>query len=666
MSVVITGLPARPVLVPAAPISSMPTVTDAAGGFLCLLRAVQGNAEVCAGVKTLPNDAAPAVGQFAGAAFASRTLGQAGIAAAPDSRQASGTAAAAAASDHGTPGNGVPDQAVSNGAELPSLDLSASVGTATDPVVAVAYAPRAVVSGLPAPKAEPAPARAPRVPLSARTATAQDAMTAGTAPGDAVMTSAPISALAIPAPALAPDAPPLLSIGVAGTEASDRRPASVPSDVRTSVCRASNDRARTAQVASSNDAPAPAAVTARPATSPASATPMMTVADPSGSLVPGPVLAGAETEHAASTAYLGNGGTTADDPPPAAPATAPSAQPSPPTDAETPPGPSSQAVVREPAQATDVPTLQIKLRAEGPDTAKVPDQAATPQRLGPQMADRRPASTGHGDGGQASGQGRNATSAASPSTTPAAAPVSLDPGVPAQALAQAAESATSLPATATPAVSVAVAPMVAPASDLVTSGAMPTSPVSQLGSALLTLSTGGDGTQQMSLRLQPEELGTVEVRIERAPDGSVRVSVRADNPNTLQMISGAQDDLHKALDAAGIPAGRALSFVLGTETRPPNGLADLAFRPVTEDRPASQQSSDGTRAGGSPGQSGSMSNSQGGGNQSLAGGSAGSGGGANTGSDGGSRSWANYAAAVQPAAEPAGDSVTGPFQPEGI
>ncbi len=315
-------------------------------------------------------------------------------------------------------------------------------------------------------------------------------------------------------------------------------------------------------------------------------------------------------------------------------------------------------------QGTNIPTLQIKLRTEVPATAKVPDLAVTPQPLRTSVADQRSASTSHGDGGQTLDQRQDAASAADPSTTPAAAPVSPDPG----GLAQ--QGAVTDPPLSGPTASAApagAASMATPAADLMTSGAMPTPPVSQVGSALLTLSTGTDGTQQMSLRLEPEALGTVEVRIERAPDGSARVSVTADNPDTLQMMSGAQEDLHRALDAAGIPAGRALSFALGAEVRPASGLADLTFRPVTEDRTASQQSSGGTTAGGNPGQSGTMTGgNQGGGSQGLAGGSAGAGSGANTGSQTSDEGWATYAAPFQTGAASAGDSATGPFQPEGI
>lgn len=672
MSVVITGLPARPAFVPAASISSTSTVTGSAGSFLSALRAAQGNADSDAGVKTLPDDAAPVVSQFAGAAFPGRQPGLADNAVAPVSPQAATTTPAKGpsgqgASGQGTFGEAISGQAASSGAEPSALNLTESVRTDPDPGATVDYASRAVVSGLPAPKLESAAAGGEPAHLSARKATAQEATAA-----DRTTVRAPIawtlaagspaaptqvSPAAALAPAIAPDAPVFhmalpQALPLAGALPGNR-PDAFPSVVPTSASGSSKDRARPTQVVSGEGASTPATV--QPAAPVASNTLGPVIGAPPVSPARDPVPATADAAHQSDR---GAGVATANVPTQEAPSAAPATQPSVRADTATLAASARpQGAVTGITQAADVPTLQIKLRAQGSDTAKAADQAATPQPLRSQVADQRAASTGHGDGEQASGQGQNAASAADPSNIPAAAPLSFDPGV----QAQAALSASPLSGTTEPAAPAAASPMAAPASDLVTSGAVPTSPVSQVGSALLTLSTGRDGTQQMSLRLHPEELGTVEVRIDRAPDGSARVSVTADNPNTLQMMSGAQDDLHKALDAAGIPAGRALSFALGTETRPPNGLADLAFRPVTEDRSASQQSS-----GGTPGQSGNTGAGQGSGNQGLAGGSTGSGGNAHTGSQGGGEAWANYAAAFQPGVESDDDSSTGSFQPEGI
>jgi hypothetical protein len=158
----------------------------------------------------------------------------------------------------------------------------------------------------------------------------------------------------------------------------------------------------------------------------------------------------------------------------------------------------------------------------------------------------------------------------------------------------------------------------------------------------------------MSLRLQPEELGMVEVRIDRAPDGSARVSVTADNPDTLEMLSGAQSDLHKALDAAGISTGRTLTFALAPESRSLN-LADLPSRPVGDDGSAGQQSTGGG-SGNATGHGGGTGGNTGSG--MAGGGSTGGSGGSSTGSSAGDspnggRAWANYAQAFQTAADQA-------------
>jgi len=188
-----------------------------------------------------------------------------------------------------------------------------------------------------------------------------------------------------------------------------------------------------------------------------------------------------------------------------------------------------------------------------------------------------------------------------------------------------------------------------PASDLMTMSATPTPPVSQITRALLTLSTGSDGTQQITLRLQPEELGTVEVRIDRALDGSTSVSMTADNPDTLQMLTGAQSDLHKALDAAGIPADRALTFSLAQESRPPPGLADLPSQPIGGDSSTKQYpSGDGTGNASSQGgsTSGNASGDMAGGRSSGSTGDDPAGG-----SRDGRRGWANFSPTFQTAGD---------------
>ena len=87
--------------------------------------------------------------------------------------------------------------------------------------------------------------------------------------------------------------------------------------------------------------------------------------------------------------------------------------------------------------------------------------------------------------------------------------------------------------------------------------------------------------QRLTLHLAPAELGAVQIGIERAPDGPAKVSLLVERPETLLLLMRDQPALHRALDAAGLPAeGRVLHFGLGqpggstaaTPNLPPSGL----------------------------------------------------------------------------------------------
>ncbi len=89
----------------------------------------------------------------------------------------------------------------------------------------------------------------------------------------------------------------------------------------------------------------------------------------------------------------------------------------------------------------------------------------------------------------------------------------------------------------------------------------PAAPGEQLAPALLTLGKTPDGNQQMTVRLQPDQLGMVQIRIERAPSGSTQVTITAEQPDTLQALQHDQPRLHQMLSEAGIPAaGRSITF----------------------------------------------------------------------------------------------------------
>lgn len=87
----------------------------------------------------------------------------------------------------------------------------------------------------------------------------------------------------------------------------------------------------------------------------------------------------------------------------------------------------------------------------------------------------------------------------------------------------------------------------------------------QVASVLVQVGGGpaGGGGQRMVVRLDPAELGKVEVRVERAEGGPAQVSLTVERPETLLLLLRDQPGLHRALDQAGVPAeGRALQFQL--------------------------------------------------------------------------------------------------------
>ena len=70
-----------------------------------------------------------------------------------------------------------------------------------------------------------------------------------------------------------------------------------------------------------------------------------------------------------------------------------------------------------------------------------------------------------------------------------------------------------------------------------------------------------DGSQQMTVRLHPAELGMVQVRIGSAVSGGTHIEITAENPSTLLALQRDQPQLHRTLDDAGIPAaGRTVTF----------------------------------------------------------------------------------------------------------
>ncbi len=102
------------------------------------------------------------------------------------------------------------------------------------------------------------------------------------------------------------------------------------------------------------------------------------------------------------------------------------------------------------------------------------------------------------------------------------------------------------------------------------------SPAQQLAAPLVALGSGPDQSRSMTVRLDPEALGAVQVRIDRPKDGPARIEVTVERPETLSLLLRDQPQLQRALDQAGIPQdGRSLTFQIATPD--PQARNDTAF-----------------------------------------------------------------------------------------
>lgn len=61
-----------------------------------------------------------------------------------------------------------------------------------------------------------------------------------------------------------------------------------------------------------------------------------------------------------------------------------------------------------------------------------------------------------------------------------------------------------------------------------------------------------DGTDTIKVQLKPVELGTIEIKMDVAKDGTVTTVVTADNKDTLELLKKDQSSLQKALTDAGL------------------------------------------------------------------------------------------------------------------
>jgi flagellar hook-length control protein FliK len=83
-----------------------------------------------------------------------------------------------------------------------------------------------------------------------------------------------------------------------------------------------------------------------------------------------------------------------------------------------------------------------------------------------------------------------------------------------------------------------------------------------------------DGVQRITVRLDPPELGRVQVRIDRPTDAPARVEITVEKAETLTLLLRDQTQLQRALDQAGVPTeGRSVTFHIASPEPAPRGEA---------------------------------------------------------------------------------------------
>ena len=95
-------------------------------------------------------------------------------------------------------------------------------------------------------------------------------------------------------------------------------------------------------------------------------------------------------------------------------------------------------------------------------------------------------------------------------------------------------------------------------------------PMQQVMPLIASVAVTRDGAPKtLVIRLDPAELGRVQIHIERTVEGLSHISLQAERPDTLQLLVRDQPQLHRALDLAGVPSdGRVLQFQLAPDQSP--------------------------------------------------------------------------------------------------
>ncbi len=221
------------------------------------------------------------------------------------------------------------------------------------------------------------------------------------------------------------------------------------------------------------------------------------------------------------------------------------------------------------------------------DTLPPPQQTAVP--AAPAMA-AAPVAVSTQAGQKPSPPTGNAAARAPVAAAPAAA-ASAPRDAPAQARLPAKPTANAAPAGTTAFATAIISAAPAPAATAQPASAAPTPsipqpaqpdpgaasqaapPAAQLAQAVASLHVGADGTSHTTIRLDPAELGQLQIRISRAPDGTASVTIAVDRPETLSTLQGDLGHLHQALDRAGVSDQRNVSMHLASQPDQPSGTS---------------------------------------------------------------------------------------------
>ena len=186
----------------------------------------------------------------------------------------------------------------------------------------------------------------------------------------------------------------------------------------------------------------------------------------------------------------------------------------------------------------------------GPSAAANRHQAATTEADEPDDAPTPPSRVAQGP----------YAAAAIAASTPQAAPhtAAVTPGAAGLVASIAGFAATGAPSSSSPAAS---APVTAP----------PTAATQLAHATAIHIAAGSSG--QITIHLQPAELGAVQVRIERGHAGTATITVQVERADTLHALQVDLPHLHQALDRAGVPAEARQVTVELAQAPPPTNSA---------------------------------------------------------------------------------------------